>query len=158
MKPRKTWILVADGARARVLENDGPGTGLTAALNFDFAASHAPTRDLTADKPGRGQGSAGSGAGAGAGGTAGHAKPSKVDWHTFEKHLFAKTLAAALEGALQKSAYDDLVIVAPPAALGELRLALADGVKSRVSAELGKDLTHLSVHEMSAHLEDTIRL
>ncbi|WP_428543039.1 hypothetical protein [Profundibacter sp.] len=28
MKTRRTWILIADGASARILENTGPGTGL----------------------------------------------------------------------------------------------------------------------------------
>lgn len=147
MKPRKTWVLVADGARARVLEMDGPGAALAPAFPFDFAASHAPTRDVAADRPGRGQG---------AGGSAGHAKPSKVDWHTFEKHLFAKQLAVALDGALGKGAFDDLVVVAPPKALGELRTAMSDAVKGRVTAEVGKDLTHESVHDLAGHLADAL--
>jgi hypothetical protein len=25
MKPTRTWVLIADGARARILQNDGPG-------------------------------------------------------------------------------------------------------------------------------------
>lgn len=149
MKPRKTWVLVADGARARVLESAGPGCGLVAALNFDFAASRAPSRDYGSDRPGRGQG---------AGGTAGHAKPSKVDWHTFEKHLFAKELATALTAALGENAFDDLVLVAPPKALGELRLALGDALKARVTGEVGKDLTHVEVHDLAAHLGDVVRL
>ena len=28
MKPTRTWILIADGARARILENLGPGKGV----------------------------------------------------------------------------------------------------------------------------------
>lgn len=149
MKPRKTWVLVADGARARVLENTGSGAGLAAALDFDFAASHAPSRDFGADKPGR---VVGGGVGSH------HAFEPKVDWHTFEKHLFAKELAAALAGALDKKAFDDLVLVAPPKALGELRLALSDAVKSRITGEVGKDLTHVEIHDLGAHLGDVVRL
>ena len=145
MKPRKTWVLVADGARARILESNGSGGGLSSALNFDFAMSHAPSRDFGSDKPGRGQG---------AGGMTQHAKLPRVDWHTYEKHLFAKELAKALEEALRRSAFDDLVLVAPPKALGELRLALANDVMSRVKTEIGKDLTHLSVPELDRYLED----
>lgn len=145
MKPRKTWVLVADGARARILQSNGSGGGLSSALNFDFAASHAPSRDFGSDKPGRGQG---------AGGVAQHAKPPRVDWHTYEKHLFAKELAKALEEALRECAFDDLVLVAPPKALGELRQALANDVMSRVTSEIGKDLTHLSVHDVGRYLED----
>lgn len=149
MKPRKTWILVADGARARIVENAGPGTGLVSATNFDYAAPHAPSRDFGADKPGR---VTGGGVGSH------HAFEPKVDWHSFEKHLFAKELAKALEGALQRSAFDDLVLVAPPKALGELRLALTAAVKDRVTGEVGKDFTHLTIHELGDHLTEAVRL
>ena len=145
MKARKTWVLVADGARARILESNGSGGGLSSPLSFDFAASHAPSRDFGSDKPGRGQG---------AGGVAQHTKPPKVDWHTFEKHLFAKKLAKALEEALRECAFDDLVLVAPPKALGELRQALSADVISRVKSEIGKDLTHLSMPELGRYLAD----
>ena len=145
MKARKTWVLVADGARARILESNGSGGVLSSALSFDFAASHAPSRDFGSDKPGRGQG---------AGGVAQHTKPPKVDWHTFEKHLFAKELAKALEEALRECAFDDLVLVAPPKALGELRQALSADVISRVKSEIGKDLTHLSMPELGRYLAD----
>lgn len=153
MKTRKTWVLVSDGARARVLESDGSTTGLRPALNFDYAASHAPSRDFGSDRPGRGQG-----AGGPSGSTAQHAKSSKVDWHRYEKHLFAGQLADELEAAMRKSAFDDLVLVAPPKALGELRMALTADVKGHVIGELCKDLTHLSIHELGPHLEGTVQL
>ena len=149
MKARKTWILIADGARARIVEHDGPGTGLKPALSFEYAASHAPTRDFGTDKPGRGMGRDGG---------SHHTKDSKVDWHTFEKHLFAIELAKELGKAQSKGAFDDLVLVAPPKTLGELRTALGPGVKKQVAAEVGKDLTHLSLHDLGDHLGDIIRL
>jgi protein required for attachment to host cells len=36
MKKRVTWIIVADGSRARVLANDGPGKGLRPAITGEF--------------------------------------------------------------------------------------------------------------------------
>ena len=36
MQKKVTWILVADGARARVLMNDGIGKGLQAAVNGEM--------------------------------------------------------------------------------------------------------------------------
>lgn len=148
MKARKTWILVADGARARIVEHDGPGSGLKPALSHEFAASHAPTRDFGADKPGRGMGRDG-------GST--HAKEPKVDWHTFEKHLFAAEMAKELEAAHNKREFDELVLVAPPETLGALRLGLGSHAKDFVTAEVGKDLTHLSLHQLGVHLEDVVR-
>lgn len=149
MKPRKTWVLIADGARARIFENTGIGTGLKPAQNFEFAKSHAPTREAGADRPGRGQVP---------GNGAHHAKPSKSDWHTFEKHLFAKELAETLTAAANQGAFDDLVLVAPPKTLGDLRQALDGRVADRVTSEVGKDLTHLTAHEMEDHLGDAVRL
>jgi len=149
MKARKTWILIADGARARIVRCDGPGKGLASAMSHEFAASHAPSRDFGTDKPGRGQGG-GSGSH--------HAVESKVDWHTHEKHLFAAHMAKTLEQAYTQGAFDDLVLVAPPPALGDLRKALDGKLKGHIAAELGKDLTHLTIHELGDHLEGVVRL
>ena len=143
MKNRKTWILVADGAGARIVENNGPGKGLEPALNYEFAASHAPTRDIGSDKPGRGKG-----------GGSHHVMDPKVNWHNFEKHLFAGAMAEVLEKADNNHVFDALVIVAPPEIMGELRKKLNPNVKSKITAELGKDLTHLSLHDLGEHLTD----
>ncbi|MBF0246794.1 MAG: host attachment protein [Alphaproteobacteria bacterium] len=148
MKPRITWILVADGARARIVRNEGPGKGLSAALDYEFAASHAPTRDFGADKPGRSQG----------GGGASHAKAGKVDWHTFEKQLFAQEMVKVLDDAHGKGAFDSLVLVAPPKTLGELRKGMNGKLSEVVRAEVGKDLTHLNLHDLAEHLADAILL
>lgn len=42
--------------------------------------------------------------------------------------------------------------------LGDLRLALGEEIKKLVISEIDKDLTKLSVNDLSSHLEDTIRL
>ena len=149
MKARKTWILIADGARARIVQYDGPGKALVSALNHDFAAPHAPSRDFGTDKPGRGQGG---------GVGAHHALEFKVDWHTHEKHLFAAQMAKTLEQAYSERGFDDLVLVAPPPALGDLRKALDGKLKGHIAAELGKDLTHLTIRELGDHLEGVVRL
>ena len=48
MKKKVTWIIVADGSRARVLANDGPGKGLRPAIagefHHDAPLSHLPYR------------------------------------------------------------------------------------------------------------------
>lgn len=148
MKTRKTWILIADGARARVVRYEGPVEGLVPALDKDFVSVHSATRELGSDKPGRGQG--------GASGSR-QVFEDRVDWHTYEKHLFAVALAGELEHAQDRGAFDDLVLIAPPKALGELRMALSKKVKDCVSAELDKDLTHVPVHELKDHLKDVVR-
>jgi protein required for attachment to host cells len=49
-----------------------------------------------------------------------------------------------------------LVLVAPPKALGRLRVELSKSVRARVSAELAKDLTHLPAQELQEHLGTVI--
>ena len=142
-------ILVADGARARIVENQKTDKTLKPALDHEFAAVHAPTRDLGTDRPGRRRGP---------GGGTGHAIDPKVNWHDFEKHLFAGAMADVLEKADNKQTFDALVLVAPPKTLGELRKKLNPNVMSKVTAEIGKDLTHLSLHELGEHLTDVVRL
>lgn len=150
--PRKkivTWILVADGARARVLANEGPGKGLADAFNQDFIGANTLTRESVSDKPGRTQESAT---------TARSALEPRTDWHRFEKHLFAKRMAEILEDAAMRKAFDRLILVAPPQALGDLRAELGRHAKDRITGELDKDLTHVAIHDLPGHLADFIRV
>jgi len=61
MKPTRTWVLIADGARARVLVNDGPGRGLAEVDGLEFSADHSATHDLVSDREGRSYSSHGQG-------------------------------------------------------------------------------------------------
>lgn len=148
--PRKkivTWILVADGARARVLANEGPGKGLSDALDRDFVGVNLLTREAVSDRPGRTQESAT---------TARHAMEPRTDWHRFEKNQFAKRMAEILDEAAQRKAFDRLILIAPPQALGDLRAALGRHAAGKVTAELDKDLTHVALHDLPEHLKDII--
>ena len=140
-----TWVLVADGAKARLLERDTPNAPLVPASDKCFSESEAraPTRDLGADRPGRVHESAD---------TTRHAMAPRVDWHRFAKEQFAKSVAAALEEAALEKKYEALVLVAPPQTLGDLRGALGRHAKAMVTQEVAKDLTNLLDHEIPAHL------
>jgi hypothetical protein len=61
MKPTRTWILIADGSRARVLENDGPGHGLRVVDGMTFDGDHASTHEIVSDRAGRSHSSVGPG-------------------------------------------------------------------------------------------------
>ena len=148
-KPIRSWVLIADGARARILVNEGRGSGLEPVPGKDFNATHAATRVLGADKPGRVFESADS---------ARHAMAPRVDWHEYEKHLFARMIAADLDKAAERRAFDRLVLVAPPKSLGELRAALGAETRKKVTAELAKDLTSIPDHDLAPHLAETVPL
>lgn len=147
MKAQRTWIVVADGARARVFSSRGWDSGLTPALKGELAGSNKPTRELGSDRPGRAFESADGSR---------HAMAPRVDWHQYEKHLFAREVAALVDGGATRGEFDRLVIVAPPATLGELRKALGKAASGKVVAEIGKDLTGLDETALTARLAEAV--
>src|SRR3546814_14657156 len=54
MKPTRSWIVIADGAQARILENHGPGKGLVPLPAGVMQKTSRPSRDIDTDRPGRG--------------------------------------------------------------------------------------------------------
>jgi protein required for attachment to host cells len=150
MAKKKTWILVADGARARIFVNEGPGTGMRGLAGADYEADHRPTHEIGVERPGRTQESLGDGTR--------HAYAPRVDWHEYEKHLFAKEMAQVIDQACERGAFDALVLVAPPKALGELRAALGKNALAKVAAELDKDLVNTPEHDLPGHLTEAITL
>ncbi|MBK1698456.1 host attachment protein [Rhodovibrio salinarum] len=143
MKPIRTWILVADGARARFLENHGPGKGLEAALDSEMQQHLPPNRELVTDKPGRGSSPASGGR---------HAVAPRTDWHTFEKERFAHQVAETLDHARTEGRFDRLVLVAPPKTLGWLREQLSKPTYAKVTGEIAKDLTNASDADLKEQL------
>lgn len=149
MKKKVTWIIVADGSRARVLANDGPGKGLRPAIAGEFHHDAPPTHLLGTDKPGRVAPSLGANR---------SAIEPHMDWHEFEKEKFGKEMARLLNEAADRNSYDDLVVVAPARTLSTLRQSLSAKASELIRAELAKDLTHVPLQEMPEHLGNVIAL
>jgi protein required for attachment to host cells len=150
MKKTVTYILVADGARARLYANHGVGKGLQPVSGATHKADlHHHDRDILADKPGRAFNSVGSGR---------SAMEPQTDWHRFEKHKFAREMAKVLDAAAANKAFDRLILIAPPATLGDLRTELGDQTRKLVSAELAKDLTRHAEQELPQHLADVLAI
>jgi protein required for attachment to host cells len=143
MKPTTTWILIADGARARIFANDGPGKGIEAVSGGEFSADHRPDHEIVSDRSGRTFESVGA---------TRHAIEPRHDPHRELKRAFSEQLADMLDKQLAAKAYDRIVLVAPPVTLGDLRSALSDHVKAAVYAELDKDLTKTPMAELPQHL------
>ena len=145
MKPTTTWIF-ADGAHAWLFSNSGPGKGIEAVQGGVINGDHRPDHELVRDGLGRSFESSGSA------GDMRHAIEPRVDPHRELKRTFAHELADMLDQRLTEKAYDRLVIVAPPKALGDLRAALSAHVKPLVYAELNKDLVKTPTAELPNHL------
>jgi protein required for attachment to host cells len=147
MKPLRTWVLIADGAKARILENRGPGDSLIEVDGLEFAADHAATHDLVADRQGRSFSSHGSGR---------SAIESRSDPHRELKAAFARHLAVVLARNLSDGRYHRLIVVAPPATMGDLRDEISGPVRAAIVGEVTRDLTKTPNHEVAAHLKDVL--
>lgn len=68
------------------------------------------------------------------------------------RETFAKELAELLNRQAQKGEYEHLVIAAPPRPLKAIREKLSDKARSRIQAEIPKDLLKVSNHDIKAWL------
>jgi protein required for attachment to host cells len=147
MKPKRTWVLIADGGHAKVFESEGPGTDLAPVQGMVFSVDLPANRDILTDRPGRGFESHGPGR---------HAMENRSDPHRALKREFAKKLGGILETKLAEKSFDRLVLVAPPPALGDLRDVLPKTVLTKVTAELAQDLVKTPHSELPRHLEGVL--
>ena len=111
-----TWIVAADGARAMIMRNDGSPAKPKFTLLRRYEQENPPTHEQGTDRPGRTNDA----------GTHRSAM-EEVDWHQLAEDRFVHGLVGELAGAFNRHEFEALVIVAPPAALGEMRKALPDG-------------------------------
>lgn len=135
-KSPRTWIVVADGARARFFAASDDGRRLVSVRGVDMVAptSRGRTRDLEGDKPGRAYASSRSGAR--------HALEPAHDPHKLAKHRFTAELAQVLDSACGRREFDQIVLVAPRRSLGELRGLMTARVRRCIAREVAKDLTN----------------
>ncbi len=140
MRKRKTWFIIADGGRARFVERDEQGAYRTIS-SFVSTELKASSRDLATERPGRVHESAT---------TARHAIEPKTDPKEAAKEDFVRYVADQVQS--EQENFDDLVLVAPPRVLGQLREMLAKSVADAVTWDLAKDLTKVPDHELSEHL------
>lgn len=145
MKPVITWIAIADGARARVLQQAGVGAPLTSVDALIMEQETADAKDLGTDRPGRSFSS---------GSDARSAMEPKSDPVAVREAEFVSDFAAALNKHSGK--YDRLILIAAPRALGDIRKAMPKPVAQKVTAELAKDLTRIPNDQIASHLEDVL--
>ena len=149
MKPKITWVLLASGARARIVENRGIGKGAAAVDGMVFDADAKKAGDILADRPGRVFDSSGAGR---------HSMEYASDPTRELEKQFASSLCTVLAKKRAAKKFDRLILVAAPRTLGDLRASMSADLKDVVHAEVTKDLTHVPNNELSRHLESVIAL
>lgn len=74
------------------------------------------------------------------------------DLHEAAKEDFIRTIANTLAAELKDGNFDELVLVAPPGVITELKHSLSKSTAKVVVKELHKDLTKVPDHELTKHL------
>ncbi len=145
--PGEALIFIGDGEKALFLRNKGDGKAPNLAVERVFTDENLPTHEQGSDRPGRTFKRAGTNL---------RSSVDTTDWHELEKHRFVKDVAAALATLVRTHGIKNVVIVAPPRTLADLRLAFDAHVKSTIIAEIGKDLTNRPIWEIEKHLMDEV--
>lgn len=136
------WVLVADGEKALFLRNEGDALYPNLQVVRKVEEDNPPTREQGTDAPGR----------SGPGGTPNSAM-EETDWHRIAKERFADEIAQRLYKMAHRGDFERIVLVAPPAVLGEMRQQLHKEVEARVVAEVPKTLTGHPVSEIEKILK-----
>jgi protein required for attachment to host cells len=138
-QPRKTFVLVADGSRARLFSQTEGASKFVIVDVFEHPESRAKNLDLMSDKPGRTFASSPTNYGR-------SAKEPRTNPKRVEAEKFAREIGHRLATHLDAHAFDDLVIAAPPKFLGLLRRTFSthDHLLNRVIAWHEKDFTMIT--------------
>ena len=147
MKHPRTWCVITDGGRARIVQKRDAQDAFDTHREFVSADIHRHTHELGMERPGRTHESAGS---------AHHALQPREDLHRADKRNFVYEVAGALNEATARDEFDRLILVAPAHALGELNHALDAPTQRKIVAQLQKDLTNVPNADLAKHLSDLI--
>ncbi len=150
MKNLRTWIVAVDGARAQLFIQKGSSGGWAAAHLHGLPASEDRVQSHMekSDRPGRSFSSSGGGIR--------HAIESHSDYRKLEKHKFALAVADALNRAAMAKEFDQLVLVAPPRSVGELRQSLSQQVQASMRV-IEKDLTKAPLEQIRDEVSELLR-
>lgn len=125
-----TLVMVQDGAKLLLFRNDGDAKYPVLTTVLHEEVSDPPSSAMGTDSPGRFHSSMG---------TRGSSY-GETDWHAQAEDEFARHGAEVLEKAAAARREGDVVVIAPPRVLGELRKHYGRATSSQLIGEIDKDL------------------
>ena len=136
------WVLVCDARKSLLLQN--MGDHIYPKLELRHAMEHQVNRSsaLGADAPGRTISSA----------DGRRASVDQGDPHLDEERNFLHGVVQDLTHRVERRELENLIIVAPPRALGLLRDLMGEQLKKNVSAEIAHDYVKLPLYEIEKRL------
>ncbi|MBT2185610.1 host attachment family protein [Sphingobium nicotianae] len=124
-------VMVVDGGKMLLFRNDGDATYPQLVVEEALEQVNPAAHDQASDAPGRAYSSDG---------TTGSAVET-TDFHQQNEDRLAAEAAALLNKRALARDYEQLVIVAPPRTLGEMRKHYHKELEKRLIGEIAKDLT-----------------
>jgi len=143
---QKTWFMVADGAKAKLFQSFGPRERWELINEWSDAAARTPARELGDAPPVRGRK-------IGSGGR--YAIDVKSEHDKAEISFIHECTNFLNSGLLEKS-FDQLVLAAPPGALGEFRKRLSTDITSSLVGVFDKDLTNMPDQELFEYFKERL--
>lgn len=141
-----TWLLVADGEKALLLENIGDEEIPVLEVRRKDQQVNPPDHEQGTHRPGR--------MAAGAGGP--RSALDDTDWHALAKERFADDIAQILYLRAHRGDFAHIVLVASPPVLGEMRRKLHKEVSDRVIGEVPKTLTNHETDRIGHIVRDAL--
>ena len=132
------WLMVADGEKALFLKNEGDTAYPNLQVMREIEQDNPPTREQGTDRPGR----------LSDGPSAHRSAVADTDWHKVGKVRFADQIAERLYEMAHRGDFKEIVLIAPPLVLGELRKKLHQEVSNRIVGEIPKTLTNHAVFDI----------
>lgn len=148
MRAIPTWILIADGGQAYVVERKSVAAGLKKVPGLKFDGPRKMSRELGTDKPGRAFSSVGTN-------RAAYGDDKRLAREAEEE--FLKSMVAKLEEGHKAGAFERLVLAAPPRVLGVLRKQLPSRLAKALWGEIHADLVKADLQEVARQLDDMKR-
>jgi protein required for attachment to host cells len=142
--PNNAYVLVADGQKMLFFRNQGDEAYPNLEVVTATEHQNPRTSEQGADGPGRTFSSSGTMGYR----TGGRSAYSETDFHTLEETRFAEDAADMLKKRALANEFEQLLIVAPPSTLGDLRKHYHKEVERRLIGEIAKDLTNHPVDQI----------
>lgn len=136
--PGKSWVVVCDGAKALLLRNEGSMVNLNLKVMETLQQDNEMDRDLATDRAGRAHGGAGMAPSA----------MEETNLHDLAEADFLKSLVGRLSEMAFSKEIENVVVVAPPRALGLMRPFYSGSLKGAITAEVPKDLVKHPVSDI----------
>ena len=132
------WLVVADGEKALFLKNEGDAIYPNLQVMREMEQENPPTREQGVDRPGRHSD----------GPSPHNSAYEETDWQRLGKERFADEIAQRLYKMAHRGDFREIMLIAPPLILGELRKKLHREESDKVVGEIPKTLTNHPVYDI----------